>query len=66
MADSIHKKTDQDLEKILIESHRRLEQFRFDLAGGKVTKVKEGRTLRRQIARVLTVLNQRSKEKVNK
>ena len=36
-----------------------LRVFRFGVAGGKVKNVKEGRTIRRDIARTLTTLNKK-------
>ncbi len=63
MAHSWHEKSDKDLEKMLAERRTRLRQFWFNLAGGQVTKVKEGRQLRREMARILTILNQRKQLK---
>lgn len=49
-------KTD-DSAKTLTEKREALRQFRFHLSGGKVKNIKEGRELRRDIARMLTAQN---------
>lgn len=46
-----------ELEKILADSRERLRQFRFKSGEGKTKNVKEGREIKRGIARVLTELN---------
>jgi len=53
------KKTDQDLNRILSEKRAGLREFRFGLAGSKTKNVKKGRETRKDIARVLTELNNR-------
>lgn len=47
-----------ELEKILKDSRERLRQLRFDLASGKVKNVREIRHLKKEIAQILTILNQ--------
>jgi large subunit ribosomal protein L29 len=56
----IRKKSDAELEKLLREKRDELQQFRFSIAGTKVRNVKQGQHLRRDIARILTVLNERA------
>ncbi len=53
--------TEQDLNKLLNEKREALRGFRFTGAGGKVKNVKEGRTIRKEIAQILTELNSRNK-----
>lgn len=53
--------TEQDLNKILSEKREALRNFRFGGAGAKVKNVKEGRTIRKEIAQILTELNSRNK-----
>ncbi len=43
-----------DLGKLLAEKREALRQFRFGQAGSRVRNTKEGRILRRTIARILT------------
>ena len=57
------KKTDyksmsgKDLEKTLREKREALRVFRFSTAGSKTRNMREGRVLRRDIARILTQVN---------
>jgi len=50
-------KTQADLSKMVADKRESLRTFRFGSAGAKVKNVKEGKTLRRDIARILTVMN---------
>ena len=52
----ISNKTATDLNKMLIEKREALRIFRFGAAGAKTKNVKEGRAIRKDIARVLTAL----------
>lgn len=60
----IKNKNVKDLEKLLVEKREDLRSFRFGIAGTKVRNIKEGRGLRKEIARVLTEL--RARELANK
>lgn len=51
-------KNENELKKLLKEKREALKNFRFNLAGSKVRNVKEGRGLRKEIARILTEINQ--------
>ena len=48
----------KDLKAMLDEKGKKLRDFKFEIAGGKNKNVKEGRELRKDIARILTELNQ--------
>lgn len=50
------KKTETELVTFLIEKRKTLSSFRFAIAGSKTRNVKEGRGLRKDIARALTLL----------
>ena len=50
-------KSDKELATMLADKRHALRDFRFAVAGSKTKNVKEGRTLRKDIARALTVLN---------
>ncbi len=52
-------KTKKDLEKILMDKNKALQEFRFNTSGSKNRNVKEGRNIRRDIARILTELNKK-------
>lgn len=49
-----------ELDNLLKESRERLRVLRFDLAAGKVKDEQELRSLRKDIARILTVINTES------
>ncbi|MEK9172985.1 MAG: 50S ribosomal protein L29 [Patescibacteria group bacterium] len=50
-----------ELEKLLKESREKLRVLRFDLVAGKVKDVAELRSVRRNIGRIQTFLNQEKK-----
>jgi len=52
----IRQKSKKELEIMLLERRERLRNLRFDLASGKVKNVREIRELKKEIARVLTLL----------
>lgn len=52
-------KSDQELEKALTERRKAFRDFKYGISGSKVRNVKEGRSIRKDIARILTVLNNR-------
>ena len=62
MIKDIKTKNDQDLIALLAEKRDALRLFRFKLSGGKSRDVKEGRNIRRDIARILTILKERSQD----
>ena len=56
----IKSKTLPDLTRLLKEKREALRIFRFGSAGAKAKNVKEGKIIRKDIARILTILNQKS------
>lgn len=54
----LRKKTKNQLDKLLLENQERLRQLRFDLASGKVKNVREIRYIRKDIARILTLIKE--------
>jgi len=52
----VRRKTKQDLNVALRESREKLRQLRFDLAAGKVKNIREIRVVKKDIAKILTVL----------
>jgi len=52
-------KEKDELVKILKDKKEVLRNFRFGLAGSKTRNVKEGRLLKKDIARILTMLNKK-------
>ena len=55
----IRQKSKKDLERILQENREKLRQLRFNLASGKVKNVREIRQIKKDIARILTILCQK-------
>jgi ribosomal protein L29 len=52
-------KTPKDLMKLISEKREIIRNFRFGSTGSKIKNVKLGRTLRKDIARIMTELNLR-------
>lgn len=55
------KKSVKDLEKLLKEKREELRDFRFASAGSRTRNVREGRNTRKEVAQILTELNERNK-----
>lgn len=62
MATDIKTKKDADLTKEIKQKHESLRKFRFGASGSKVKNVKEGRNLKKDIARMHTELRRRQLE----
>jgi ribosomal protein L29 len=54
-------KKESELKKFIVEKQKAMREFRFGLSGGKVKNLREGRNLRKDVARALTILNNQSK-----
>lgn len=54
------KKKDTELFKELATARNDVQQFRFGMSGSRTRNVKEGRDLKKKIARILTELNSRN------
>ena len=52
--------TNEDMAKSLSEMRAKLRELRFGSSGAKSTNVKEARTLRREIARIITERSSRT------
>ena len=59
MADDMKKNTPEQLQKLLADKRESLRVFRFEGEGSRRRNVREGRTTRKDIARVLTELRSR-------
>ncbi len=53
----ISNKTPADLAKMLSEKREAIRVFRFGAAGAKTKNVREGRAIRKDIARIMTAKN---------
>jgi len=50
-------KSQEELKKALLEKRETLAKFKFGISGSRTKNVKEGKNTRRDIARIMTVLN---------
>ncbi len=57
--DSYRKKNEKELYKDLSQRREDLRNFRFNLTGSKLKNIKEGLSIKKDIARILTVLRQK-------
>lgn len=55
----LNQKSPAELRKLLKENREKLRQLKFDLASGKVKNVREIRKIKKEIARILTLLGQK-------
>ena len=55
----IRQKSKNELQKLLQDNQEKLRQLRFDLSAGKVKNVREIRQIKKDIARILTILCQK-------
>lgn len=60
------KKNKSDLIKMLKEKKESLRVFRFNVAGSKARNVKEGKTLKKEIAVISTEISARNKKELEK
>ncbi|MFA5392339.1 MAG: 50S ribosomal protein L29 [Candidatus Paceibacterota bacterium] len=51
-------KPKEELYKLLLDSSKKLQELKFNLAAGKVKNVRSVRALKKDIARILTLLNE--------
>lgn len=58
----LRQKSQAELEKNLEDNRERLRQLRFDLAAGKVKNVREIREIKKDIARILTLLKEKQSQ----
>jgi len=54
------KKSKSELVSLLAEKRVALQNFRFSVSGSNTRNVKEGNALKRDIARILTILNKKA------
>lgn len=60
----LRKKSESELKKLLQQKREKLQSLRFDLVSGRVKNVQQIRETKKDIARILTILNQISKIKI--
>jgi len=59
-------KKQKDLQDLLAEKREKLRLFKFDLVSGKVKNVREIRSTRKDIAQIITILNENQKQNKSK
>lgn len=59
-AQDVRKKSPADLKKLREELTTELREFRFGMSGGQKKNIRRARTLRKDIARINTILNETS------
>ena len=55
---------EEELNQLLSESQKKLRELRFNLVSGKVKNVRTIRVLKKDIARILTILNEKSEKQL--
>ena len=55
----LRQKSKDELQKNLEDGKEKLRQLRFDLASGKIKNVREIRKIKKEIARILTLIEQK-------
>ncbi len=58
----LHNKTTEELTRLLAQERVKLQDFRFAMAGSKTKNVKEGKAVRKDIARICTEIVKRNAE----
>ena len=62
----ITNKTQADLAKLVADRRETLRSFRFSTAGAKTKNVKEGRSVRKDIARIMTAMNAKPRQAISR
>jgi len=62
-ASELRQKSEGELQKLLFEMREKLRQLRFELSQGKLKNVRLIRETKKDIARILTVINEKRLEK---
>jgi large subunit ribosomal protein L29 len=57
----LRQKSEKELQQTLLNFRDKLRELRFNLAGGKVKNIKEIHQTKKDIAKILTLLNERKK-----
>ncbi len=57
-------KNEKDLQKMLQEKRESIQSFRFGVAGSKVRNVREGRNLKKDVARIMTEISSRKNKEI--
>lgn len=55
----LRKKPKKELQRTILDLQEKIRELRFNLASGKVKNIKEIRRIRKDIARILTILKEK-------
>jgi large subunit ribosomal protein L29 len=55
----LKEKSEKELNKMIDENREKLRKLKFDLSSGKVKNVREIRTIRKDIAKMFTLINKK-------
>jgi ribosomal protein L29 len=58
--DELNKKNDKELKQLLAEKREELRDFRFSMKGSRIRNTKGGAALRKDIARILGLMKERT------
>ncbi len=61
-AEEIRRKSEEECEKLLQEARGKIQKFHFSVATGKPKNTKEAANLRKDIARIKTILREKKYE----
>ena len=61
--EEIRKNSEKDLKKLLKKKKEKFKEVKFNLYSGRVKNTKEAKKIKKDIARILTILNESSYEK---
>jgi large subunit ribosomal protein L29 len=60
-AAELREKSNEELEQLIADSNDELMHYRLQMATGQVENICKNRTMRREIARIKTILNERKR-----
>jgi ribosomal protein L29 len=61
--EEIRKNSEKELKKLLKKKKEKFKEVKFNLSSGRVKNTKEAQKIKKDIARILTILNEGSYEK---
>ena len=59
----LRQQTKEELKRQLQEGREKMRQLRFDLVSGRIKNIREIRVIKKDVARILTILNESEKQK---
>ena len=56
----LRQKNEKELKSLLLDQKNSLQKFRFAVAGSKTRNIKEGQAIKKNIAKIKTILNEKN------